>query len=124
MPLLWQKQVNTMNRSDLKKLSKKETINLFLTMHDHFQTKIAKLEAKLNPNSQNSHKPPQLTPEKTQPHHQKTNKKPDTQPKHKKHKLKTQHNPDQTITHKPTIYKHYQTSLTKTHAHKQTHATK
>jgi transposase len=113
MPLLWWNRENAMTRSDLEKLSKEEIIDLFLTMYYHFQTKIAEFETRLNLNSQNSSKPPSTdTWKKPKPTRQKTGKKPCAQPKHKGHELKIQRNPDQTITHKPTICKHYQTNLT------------
>jgi transposase-like protein len=102
-----------MDRSDLEKLSKEEIIDLFIAIYDHFQTKMAELEARLNLNSQNSHNPPSTdTWKKPKPTRQKTGKKPGAQKGHKGHGLKIQRNPDQTITHKSAICKHCQTSLT------------
>ncbi|MCL2869168.1 MAG: DUF6444 domain-containing protein, partial [Candidatus Bathyarchaeota archaeon] len=103
-----------MQRSDLEKLNKEELIELILTMHNHFQTKIADLETRLNQNSQNSSKPPSTDiwkkPKQTR---QKTDKKPGGQKGHKGHGLKIQRQPDQTIQHKPKQCKHCQTNLTK-----------
>jgi transposase len=102
-----------MNRSDLEKFSKEEIIDLFLTMYDHFQTKIAELEARLNLNSQNSSKPPSTdTWKKPKTQRQKTGKKPGAQKGHKGHGLKIQRQPDQTIQHKPKVCKHCKTNLT------------
>lgn len=79
-----------MNRSDLEKFSKEEIIDLFLTMYDHFQAKIAELEARLNLNSQNSSKPPSTDIwKKPKTQRQKTGKKPGAQKGHKGHELKT-----------------------------------
>jgi transposase len=105
-----------MNRSDLEKLSKEEIIDLFLTMYDHFQAKIAELEARLNLNSQNSSKPPSTdTWKKPKPTRQKTGKKPGAQKGHKGHGLKIERQPDQIITHQPAICKHCKTNLTEIH---------
>jgi hypothetical protein len=105
-----------MNRADLEKLSKEELIEMIITQHNQLQAlilKMAELEARLNMNSNNSSKPPSNdTWKKLQPTHQKTDKKPGGQPRHKGHGLKIQKQPDKTITHKPQQCKHCQTNLT------------
>ena len=102
-----------MNRSDLEKLSKEEIIDLFLTMYNHFQTKITELEARLNLNSQNSSKPPSTDIwKKPKTQRKKSGKKPGGQKGHKGHGLKIQRQPDQTIQHKHKVCKHCKTNLT------------
>ena len=116
-----------MQRSDLEKLSKEELIELILTMYDHFQIKIAELEARINQNSKNSSTPPSKDPPWKKPKPYTKNRQTTRNTKnHKGHGLKITHPPNQTIQHKPTTYKHCQTNLTQTTttAQKQTPDTK